>query len=103
MNPHWKGGRVLHSEGYVYLWAPDHPYASNGYVFEHRLVMEAWLRANDPASKFLIQVGGQKYLSPDFDVHHDDEDRANNARANLVCMTPEEHKALHDERRRQAV
>jgi hypothetical protein len=38
----WKGGRHKHSLGYILVLSPNHPYPSKkeGYVFEHRLVME---------------------------------------------------------------
>lgn len=37
----WKGGRYVHKGGYVYVYAPDHPFANaDGYVYEHRLVAE---------------------------------------------------------------
>ena len=36
----WKGGRRYH-EGYILAYAPEHPNTvQNGYVLEHRLVME---------------------------------------------------------------
>lgn len=92
----WKGGVTSHADGYVYRHARDHPFASNGYVFEHRLVMEEWLRANDPDSPFLIRLGDQLYLSPDFVVHHRDEDKANNCIENLECMTPADHRRHHN-------
>ena len=39
----WSGGRS-YSEGYVRVFCPSHPYATDrGYVYEHRLVMEAHL------------------------------------------------------------
>lgn len=39
----WRGGR-RNWRGYVYIYAPDHPNATKqGYVFEHRLVMEKHL------------------------------------------------------------
>ena len=95
-NPKWTGGRALHSDGYVYLSAPDHPFASNSYVFEHRLVMERWLRDNEPESPYLMRIGDNLFLSPDFHVHHDDENRQNNAIGNLVCMTPAEHTRHHN-------
>lgn len=94
-NARWKGGRTRHNEGYVYLSAPSHPFSSNGYVFEHRLVMERWLVENDPESEFLIEVYGRKYLSPHFIVHHKDEVRDNNAIENLQCMTAAEHHSHH--------
>ncbi|HUG07196.1 MAG TPA: HNH endonuclease [Candidatus Limnocylindria bacterium] len=37
----WKGGRVRHSAGYIWVFAPTHPRAhTTPYVFEHILVME---------------------------------------------------------------
>lgn len=92
----WKGGVVDHSDGYLYELATDHPFASNGYVLQHRLVMERWLRENHPESKFLITVGENLYLSPGFEVHHKDEKRANNAIGNLQCMTRAEHRRHHN-------
>lgn len=47
-NKNWKGGRVMHSNGYVYVFIPPEDFfvsmihfhlRHGGYVFEHRLVM----------------------------------------------------------------
>ena len=39
----WKGGRIVR-RGYIKNYCPTHPHANgNGYVLEHRLVMEAHL------------------------------------------------------------
>lgn len=100
-NPSWLGGTPAHTDGYVYTHCPDHPFASNGYVFEHRLAMERWLRENDPKSKFLTRLGTTLYLSPAYVVHHKDEDKQNNAISNLECMTPVEHNRLHSMLRRK--
>lgn len=68
-NYFWNGGRMTDSDGYVLLKVPDHPHANNnGYVREHRLVMEARLG---------------RYLLPSEVVHHKDGDRSNNDDANL--------------------
>lgn len=41
LNPQWKGGRVVASNGYVLLRMPGHHFADvRGYVYEHRLVAE---------------------------------------------------------------
>jgi endogenous inhibitor of DNA gyrase (YacG/DUF329 family) len=48
-------GRKYSSAGYVWSYAPNHPYARNGYVLEHRLVME--------------QIIG-RHLKPEERVHH---------------------------------
>lgn len=40
-NPCWKGGRRIDDGGYVQILKPDHPCSTqNGYIPEHRLVME---------------------------------------------------------------
>lgn len=36
----WRGNKVKHKKGYIQVRVPNHPNASSGYVFEHRLVME---------------------------------------------------------------
>jgi hypothetical protein len=36
----WKGGKVKKPDGYVLIWCPTHPNNKNGYVLEHRLIME---------------------------------------------------------------
>lgn len=36
----WNGGKYISTKGYVYVYNPNHPRASNKYVFEHILVME---------------------------------------------------------------
>lgn len=101
-NPLWKGGIVPHPDGYLYERAPDHPLASNGYVLQHRLVMERWLRENDPESPFLIKFGEQLYLSPDFVVHHKDEIKNHNVISNLECLTHAEHRKHHNDVRRRS-
>jgi predicted DNA-binding protein (UPF0251 family) len=68
-NYFWKGGRCLDADGYVLVKAPSHPHANNnGYVREHRLVME--------------EVLG-RYLDPKEVVHHKDKDKQNNRPDNL--------------------
>ncbi len=53
-NGAWVGGRVPHPDGYVYERAYKHPLAQNGYVLEHRMVMERHLRATDPDSIYRV-------------------------------------------------
>lgn len=43
-NPNWKGGRLKKTNGYIIVQQPDHPYCCvDGYVLEHRLIMEQHL------------------------------------------------------------
>lgn len=80
VNPSWKGGRYFDDDGYVLIYAPDHPHATkDGRVREHRLVME--------------QVLG-RYLLPTEVVDHIDGQRANNDPSNLrVFASNREHLA----------
>ena len=95
-NSNWRGGISRRQDGYNYEKARWHPFATrSGYVLQHRLVMERWFLQNDPASKFLIYVDGHLVLSPDYEVHHKDEDRAHNDISNLLCLTSSEHKEIH--------
>lgn len=81
-NYFWKGGRAIDDDGYVLLKSPGHPFATkDGYVREHRLVME--------------EVLG-RYLDPAEVVHHRDRNKQNNRPDNLrVYRTNGEH--LKDE------
>lgn len=51
----WNGGKTRTKGGYIRIYIPEHPYASSGYVFEHRLIMEKHLG---------------RYLTPEERVHH---------------------------------
>jgi hypothetical protein len=84
-NPAWKGGRSLHSKGYVLIRAPDHPRQFNGYIYEHILVWEA---SNGP-------------LADGYCVHHLNGDKQDNRLENLEAMTIGEHSHLHNSRRRR--
>lgn len=70
------------SKGYLLQRRADHPFAdSDGYVPQHRLVMEE-------------AIG--RYINPrEFDVHHKDEDVKNNKLSNLQLLTKAEHRRIH--------
>lgn len=77
-NPSWKGGRRQDEHGYIYLLMPDHPFAKDGYIAEHRFVVEQRTRQYDPTNKLLVEVDGELYLKSSAVVHHIDEVKDNN-------------------------
>lgn len=78
---HFKGGRYKHKE-YVYVLVKGHPAGDrDGYVLEHRLVMEKILG---------------RYLSSEEVVHHKNENRGDNRPENLELMRNQsEHMKQH--------
>ena len=65
----YKGGKYINDQGYVMVLRPDHPRAaSNGYVREHILVMEAFL--------------GRPLKLPEV-IHHINHNRQDNRIENL--------------------
>lgn len=94
-NPMWKGGVVSHRDGYIYQSKPQHPLTSNGYVLQHRLVMEDRMREEVPDHPFLTEG----YLPVAIHVHHRDNDKANNHPGNLMAMTGEAHLRWHNSSR----
>lgn len=77
----WKGGRYIDSIGYVQIYRPNHPSSRNGYIAEHRLVMEQ-------------SIG--RYLNKDEHIHHKDENRQNNDLDNLQLLTRSQHTTIHN-------
>ena len=73
-NQHWKKkknlkGYTIATTGYILIYKPDHPLCDrNGFVFEHRLVMEKYI---------------DRYLNHKEVVHHIDFNRKNNNINNL--------------------
>lgn len=73
--------RRYDERGYVERWCPEHPFAQrDGWVLEHRLVMEDYLG---------------RYLDPDEVVHHIDEIKDDNRIENLWLCTKNEHSKIH--------
>lgn len=80
-NPNWKGGKIL-VDGYYYIYKPEHPNSTkDGYVAEHRLVMEE-------------SVG--RFLKKEEVVHHVNRDPLDNSPENLmVCSSTGTHFVSH--------
>lgn len=83
-NPSWNGGVKITKDGYKLIHKPDHPFRnSQGYVLEHRLVMEDHLG---------------RYLTPEEVVHHEDKNRLNNDIDNLTLTSGHsEHAKIENE------
>ena len=80
--PSYKGGKTHHRSGYVVEQCPDHPAAcKQGYVYQHRLVVED-------------SIG--RHLNRSEHVHHKDENRANNELGNLELMSSKNHALQHN-------
>lgn len=81
-NPMWKGGKYIHSSGYLFLLKPEHLFCnSNGYYPEHRLIMEK-------------KIG--RILKREERIHHVDENKLNNSPENLMLFkNVSEHMKFH--------
>jgi hypothetical protein len=80
-NPNWNGGRRK-ALGYWLIWKPNHPFArKDGYICEHRLVMEKKLG---------------RYLKPSEYIHHKNGKKDDNREKNLeLFFNPGNHLNYH--------
>ncbi len=81
-NPNFNGGKYMDDKGYLRILRPEHPFANAGYIYEHRLVMEAHLG---------------RHLQSWETIHHINEVKLDNRVANLFLTTVPEHSAIHRE------
>jgi len=104
-NYNWKGGIIKDHCGYVCQQVKNHHFSNRrsgykvryGYMLQHRLVMEEWLRKNEPNSEFLVEVNDKKYLNPKCIIHHIDFDKGNNIIENLyIFKGHKEHTQYHN-------
>lgn len=85
-------GEIIERKGYIYEYHPNHPFrCEDGRVRQHRIVAEKYLLTDENS----VIINGIKYLSPEYEVHHIDEDKKNNNINNLVVLTKEDHMRLH--------
>jgi hypothetical protein len=84
---HWKGGKAKRGK-YILIYNPSHPYSTlQGYVPEHRLVMEQ-------------HIG--RFLAPEEVVHHINGIKADNRIENLMLFScGAEHTKYHTKIRRE--
>lgn len=82
-HPAWKGGKFINSKGYFEIYNPEHPNSTKqGYVLEHRLIMENHL--------------GRKLKNEEI-VHHVNGDIRDNRIENLLlCKDDSEHMKKHN-------
>ena len=75
-------GRKRTNKGYVSLCIKTHPFSekTNGYIFEHRVVME-------------LKLG--RYLMPGEIVHHKNGKKHDNRLSNLELMEHGKHTSIH--------
>ena len=85
-NSRWAGGRYTATTGYTMIHCKGHPSVNkDGYVAEHRLVMEGKLG---------------RYLKSWEIPHHKNEIKTDNDPDNLQLMTNSEHMRFHNTKRR---
>ena len=83
------GAAKKRDDGYVAIFIPTHPFCTaEGFVMEHRLVMEEHLG---------------RYLNADEVVHHINHKRDDNRIENLLVMTFREHSGLHLKERHKKI
>ena len=85
-NPRWKGGKYFNKRfNCWFIWKPDHPFAGDGkgkYVRQSRLIAEKYFK---------------RYLLPQEEVHHINEDRSDDRPENLyVFPSKKEHTIYHN-------
>lgn len=90
-----QGAVVKASEGYLFVRDDAHPFNKNGYVFQHRHVIERELIAKAPDHHFLVNVDGRLCLRREIAVHHVNMNRSDNRVKNLIACTPAGHLDLH--------
>lgn len=86
----WKGGRVNQGQGYIWIYMPTHPFATqDGYILEHRLIVEQ-------------RIG--RYLEKKEHIHHMNHVSWDNRSENLMIVSPAEHnRIIHKGKKREGL
>lgn len=75
-NPNWKNG-IKVSQGYIYIYLPNHPNNKKNYIKKANLVIEKKIK---------------RYLKKAEVIHHKDKNKQNDCISNLVlCKNESEH------------
>lgn len=93
LNSSFKDG-IRFDNGYKLIYMPQHPlsHIKSGYIREHRYIAEQYLLTDNNS----IVINNEIYLSPNYEVHHIDENKLNNNIDNLLVVTKAEHAKIHD-------
>ncbi len=83
--PNWRGGRSITHDGYVQIYAPEHPRAHQNHILEHVLVAESAMN---------------RFMPEGAAVYHFDKNPANNDHRNLVICQSNGYRSLLDKRLR---
>ena len=70
-------GGYLRNDGYMFIHKPNHPFARDSYVMEHRLTMEKQI---------------SRYLTSEERVHHRNEIKNDNRIENLEIVSQDHHR-----------
>ncbi len=70
-HPNWKGGRHINSDGYVWIFMSEHPFAKSNYILEHHIVIEKYIG---------------RYLKREEVVHHINKIKGDNRIENLMVF-----------------